>query len=149
MHLRSPSSASQSSSQAGNSQQYAAPPTYPEEEEDAGYPEEKRGHGFDFGAPASLIAGALLNHSHLKIITNNLNVAMMLSAKDDFDVLLTWLLLNKTRLGLNVRAVTQNRNMAACCGVPTGRVVPMHEAPKAALASASLSLIAWAAMVML
>ena len=37
-------------------------------------------------------------------------------------VWLTWLLLNKTRLGLNVRAVTQNRNMAACCGVPTGRV---------------------------
>jgi len=39
-----------------------------------------------------------------------------------FVVLLTWLLLNKTRLGLNVRAVTQNRNMAACCGVATGRV---------------------------
>ncbi|MGV6953991.1 urea ABC transporter permease subunit UrtB [Pseudomonas chlororaphis] len=38
-----------------------------------------------------------------------------------FVVVLTWLL-NKTRLGLNVRAVTQNRNMAACCGVPTGRV---------------------------
>ena len=37
-------------------------------------------------------------------------------------VVVTWLLLNKTRLGLNVRAVTQNRNMAACCGVPTGRV---------------------------
>ncbi|WP_070333920.1 urea ABC transporter permease subunit UrtB, partial [Pseudomonas aeruginosa] len=37
-------------------------------------------------------------------------------------LLLTWLLLNRTRLGLNVRAVTQNRNMAACCGVPTGRV---------------------------
>ncbi|MGO2489636.1 MAG: urea ABC transporter permease subunit UrtB, partial [Pseudomonas taetrolens] len=37
-------------------------------------------------------------------------------------VVLTWLLLNKTRLGLNVRAVTQNRNIAACCGVPTGRV---------------------------
>lgn len=35
---------------------------------------------------------------------------------------LHWLLLNKTRLGLRVRAVTQNRNMAACCGVPTGRV---------------------------
>lgn len=34
----------------------------------------------------------------------------------------TWLLLNKTRLGMNVRAVTQNRAMAACCGVPTGRV---------------------------
>jgi len=39
-----------------------------------------------------------------------------------FVVLLTWLLLNRTRLGLNVRAVTQNRAMAACCGVPTGRV---------------------------
>ncbi|QXI29125.1 urea ABC transporter permease subunit UrtB [Pseudomonas vanderleydeniana] len=39
-----------------------------------------------------------------------------------FVVVLTWLLLNRTRLGLNVRAVTQNRNMAACCGVPTGRV---------------------------
>ncbi len=26
------------------------------------------------------------------------------------------------RLGMNVRAVTQNRAMAACCGVPTGRV---------------------------
>ncbi|NBA95128.1 urea ABC transporter permease subunit UrtB [Pseudomonas sp. R5(2019)] len=39
-----------------------------------------------------------------------------------FVVVLTWLLLNKTRLGLNVRAVTQNRNMAACCGVPTGKV---------------------------
>ncbi|HCL3918743.1 TPA: urea ABC transporter permease subunit UrtB, partial [Pseudomonas aeruginosa] len=39
-----------------------------------------------------------------------------------FVLLLTWLLLNRTRLGLNVRAVTQNRNMAACCGVPTGRV---------------------------
>lgn len=39
-----------------------------------------------------------------------------------FVVLLVWLLLNRTRLGLNVRAVTQNRSMAACCGVPTGRV---------------------------
>lgn len=39
-----------------------------------------------------------------------------------FVVVLTWLLLNKTRLGLNVRAVTQNRSMAACCGVPTGRI---------------------------
>lgn len=35
---------------------------------------------------------------------------------------LTWVLLNKTRLGLNIRAVTQNRNMADCCGVPTGRI---------------------------
>ncbi|WP_350261508.1 urea ABC transporter permease subunit UrtB [Pantoea sp. BJ2] len=35
---------------------------------------------------------------------------------------LTWLLLNKTRLGLSVSAVTQNRAMADCCGVPTGRI---------------------------
>ncbi|MRE57145.1 ABC transporter permease subunit, partial [Klebsiella quasipneumoniae] len=34
-------------------------------------------------------------------------------------LLFTWLTLNKTRLGMNVRAVTQNRAMAACCGVPT------------------------------
>jgi len=37
-------------------------------------------------------------------------------------LILTWLLLNKTRLGMNVRAVTQNRAMADCCGVLTGRV---------------------------
>ena len=33
-----------------------------------------------------------------------------------------WLLLTRTRLGLFVRGVTQNREMAACVGVPTGRV---------------------------
>lgn len=38
-------------------------------------------------------------------------------------VLLTvWALMNLTRLGLFVRAVTQNRPMAGCMGVPTGRV---------------------------
>ncbi|MGH8731570.1 MAG: urea ABC transporter permease subunit UrtB, partial [Burkholderiales bacterium] len=35
---------------------------------------------------------------------------------------LIYLLLTKTRLGLFVRGVTQNRNMASCVGVPTGRV---------------------------
>ena len=35
---------------------------------------------------------------------------------------LIWLLLTRTRLGLFVRAVTQNRAMASCTGVPTGRV---------------------------
>jgi urea transport system permease protein len=40
-----------------------------------------------------------------------------------FGVLLAvWLLLTRTRLGLFVRAVTQNRTMAGCVGVPTGRV---------------------------
>ena len=32
------------------------------------------------------------------------------------------LLLARTRLGLFVRGVTQNRPMASCLGVPTGRV---------------------------
>jgi urea transport system permease protein len=33
-----------------------------------------------------------------------------------------YLLLTKTRLGLFIRSVTQNRDMASCVGVPTGRV---------------------------
>jgi urea transport system permease protein len=39
-----------------------------------------------------------------------------------FVVLAVWLILNKTRLGLFVRAVTQNRRMAGCVGVSTGKV---------------------------
>jgi len=37
-------------------------------------------------------------------------------------LLLVWALLSRTRLGLYIRGVTQNRAMAACVGVPTGRV---------------------------
>jgi len=37
-------------------------------------------------------------------------------------LLLMYFLLSKTRLGLHIRGVTQNRSMAACVGVPTGRV---------------------------
>jgi len=39
-----------------------------------------------------------------------------------FVVFLTWLFLSRTRLGLYVRAVTQNRTMADCMGIPTPRV---------------------------
>ncbi|WP_124946718.1 urea ABC transporter permease subunit UrtB [Sulfurirhabdus autotrophica] len=39
-----------------------------------------------------------------------------------FVLLLVWLLLNRTRLGLFVRAVTQNRKMADCLGVPTRNI---------------------------
>ena len=39
-----------------------------------------------------------------------------------FVVLLTYFILNKTSLGLQVRAVMQNRNMASCMGVRTNRV---------------------------
>jgi urea transport system permease protein len=37
-------------------------------------------------------------------------------------VVLIWTLLTRTRLGLFVRGVTQNRPMASCLGVPTSRV---------------------------
>jgi urea transport system permease protein len=37
-------------------------------------------------------------------------------------VIAVWLVLNFTRLGLFVRAITQNRRMADCVGVPTGRI---------------------------
>jgi urea transport system permease protein len=37
-------------------------------------------------------------------------------------LLLTWLTLSRTRLGLFVRGVTQNRSMASCVGVNTGRI---------------------------
>ncbi len=40
-------------------------------------------------------------------------------------LLVTWFLLQRTRLGMFVRAVTQNRAMAGCVGVPTGRVDTM------------------------
>jgi urea transport system permease protein len=39
-----------------------------------------------------------------------------------FVLALVWLLLSRTRLGLFVRAVTQNRGMASSLGVPTARV---------------------------
>ncbi|NOY45868.1 MAG: urea ABC transporter permease subunit UrtB [Deltaproteobacteria bacterium] len=39
-----------------------------------------------------------------------------------FAVALVWVLLRRTPLGLRVRAVTQNRSMAACMGVPVSRV---------------------------
>ncbi|WP_153109847.1 urea ABC transporter permease subunit UrtB [Propionivibrio limicola] len=39
-----------------------------------------------------------------------------------FVLALVWVLMNKTRLGMFVRAVTQNRQMAGCVGVPTSRI---------------------------
>jgi urea transport system permease protein len=39
-----------------------------------------------------------------------------------FVLLLVWLLMQKTRMGMFVRAVTQNRAMAGCVGVPTARI---------------------------
>jgi urea transport system permease protein len=39
-----------------------------------------------------------------------------------FVVAVVWVILNKTRLGLFLRAVTQNRRMADCVGVSTGKI---------------------------
>jgi urea transport system permease protein len=39
-----------------------------------------------------------------------------------FVLLLVWLIMSRTRLGMFVRAVTQNRAMAGCVGVPTSRI---------------------------
>lgn len=39
-----------------------------------------------------------------------------------FVLFLVWVLMNRTRLGMFVRAVTQNRAMAGCVGVPTTRI---------------------------
>ncbi|MFS0828270.1 DeoR/GlpR family transcriptional regulator [Pseudomonas phoenicis] len=42
----------------------------------------------NIGTTTESIARALLNHHHLKIITNNLHVASILGAKEDFEVLM-------------------------------------------------------------
>ena len=51
-----------------------------------------------------------------------------------FVLFLVWVLMNKTRLGMFVRAVTQNRAMAGCVGVPTSRIDTMAFALGAGIA---------------
>jgi len=63
------------------------------------------------GGLAVFDGGLVLTYNRMAIIVFSLLV-----------VALVWLLLNHTRLGLFVRAITQNRRMADCVGVPTGRV---------------------------
>jgi len=63
------------------------------------------------GGLSVLGGGLVLTYNRLAIIVFALLV-----------VFFVWLLLNHTRLGLFVRAITQNRRMADCVGVPTGRV---------------------------
>ena len=50
------------------------------------------------------------------------SLAFVVLAFAFFVLFLVYFLLNKTRLGLFVRGVTQNRDMADCVGVNTGRV---------------------------
>ena len=42
----------------------------------------------DIGTTTEAIARALLNHKDLRVVTNNLNVAMILTEKDDFKVII-------------------------------------------------------------
>ena len=61
-----------------------------------------------------------------------------------FVILMTWALLSKTNLGLYIRAVMQNRNMASSIGIPVSRVNSLTFAfgcGLAALAGAALSQI--------
>tara|TARA_B110000037_G_scaffold222085_1_gene295487 strand:- start:282 stop:1904 length:1623 start_codon:yes stop_codon:yes gene_type:complete len=60
-------------------------------------------------------------------------------------VVLTWLLLSKTNLGLFIRSVMQNRNMAASLGIPVAKVNSMTFAlgcGLASLAGSAVTLIA-------
>ena len=59
----------------------------------------------------TLMAGLVLPWNRIVIIAFSLAV-----------LLLVWLLMNKTRLGMFVRAVTQNRPMAGCVGVHTAKI---------------------------
>ncbi len=70
-----------------------------------------------------IMANAVLPWNRVAIIAFSLGV-----------LALVWLLMNRTRLGMFVRAVTQNRAMAGCVGVPTGRVDTLAFAAGAGLA---------------
>ena len=58
-----------------------------------------------------IVAGVLLPYNRLVILGFACFVLVMV-----------WVMLTRTRLGLYVRAVTQNRAMASCVGVPTRRI---------------------------
>jgi urea transport system permease protein len=59
----------------------------------------------------TVLPNLILPYNRLTILAFSLTV-----------IALSWTVLNRTRLGLFVRAVTQNRQMAACVGIKTGRV---------------------------
>ncbi len=59
----------------------------------------------------ALVSNLVLPYNRIAIIVFSMIVLVLI-----------WILLNRTRLGLFVRAVTQNRTMADCVGVPTRKV---------------------------
>jgi urea transport system permease protein len=63
------------------------------------------------GGGMSVAHGLVLPYNRIGVIAFSIAVAIGV-----------WLLLQRTRLGLQVRAVTQNRSMAACLGIATSRI---------------------------
>lgn len=67
--------------------------------------------------PSWLTGGVEVTHG-LMLTYNRLAIILFVI----FGVGLVWFLLNHTSLGLKVRAVTQNRSMASCMGIPASKV---------------------------
>ena len=69
-------------------------------------------------ANPSWMSGGLTVMSNLVLPYNRLVIIGFAVAV----VVMVWALLTRTRLGLYIRATTQNRAMASCMGVPTGHI---------------------------
>lgn len=69
----------------------------------------------------AFLSGGLAVSPHLVLPYNRIFIIGLTA----LIVLLTYLMLYKTRIGLQIRAVTQNRNMSACLGIDTKRVAAL------------------------
>lgn len=69
----------------------------------------------------AFLSGGLAVSPHLVLPYNRIFIIGLTA----MIVLLTYLMLYKTRIGLQIRAVTQNRNMSACLGIDTKRVAAL------------------------
>lgn len=69
----------------------------------------------------AFLSGGLAVSPHLVLPYNRIFIIALTA----LIVLLTYLMLYKTRIGLQIRAVTQNRNMSACLGIDTKRVAAL------------------------
>jgi DeoR family transcriptional regulator, glycerol-3-phosphate regulon repressor len=61
----------------------------------------------NIGTTTELVAKALVNHKNLKVVTNNLNVATILSSNDDFEVMVAGGMLRKRDGGIIGPATTE------------------------------------------
>ncbi|WP_199415142.1 urea ABC transporter permease subunit UrtB [Chitinophaga silvisoli] len=69
----------------------------------------------------AFLSGGLAVSPHLVLPYNRIFIIGLTA----LIVLLTYLMLYKTRIGLQIRAVTQNRNMSACLGIDTKKVAAL------------------------